>query len=979
MDIISFLDSNHVTVTADINTCRSIMSDKRSLKILSLNIRSINCNFDNLILMIQDLQSDLDIIILTEAWIGNSFVEKQIKGYSTFYTKNNYTQNDGVIAYVNHTIQNATVSEVKLEGANCLQINLNNTINIIGVYRSPSVSNISIFLETLDNLLRKNVSNDLVLCGDLNISLCGKKHNQVNDYLEVMTLHGLHCLVNKPTRGNNCLDHVMCRSKLQSATIIYETAITDHYPIMVKLSQYKTDTVIHKNVFKKTKIDLDKVLYDLGQVDWTPVYSANNVDYATEYFIQTLTSIADNNTCTQSYVISHKNKKIKPWITDGLLFCIRRRDKLHIASKNNPDNLTLKSKFVIYRNLCKRLIKKTKEDYYKNKIAESNSDPKKVWQLIKEAANISNNTHTIDKLVVENRVVTAPENLQEIVNIFNTHFASVGSTLANKILDRKKIAREDKNSTKEIPNSAFSLIPTSPIEVSKSINSLKQSRSSGMDCLNSDIYKIGKDYLSSPISTIINLSFKLGIFPTRLKCAKIVPVFKCGDKLDLNNYRPISLLSTLSKIIEKIVKNRLVDYLDSNSILSSNQYGFRQEMGTADAIAEVTKTLTELVDKGEKCLAIFLDLSKAFDTVAHDILLKRLLAIGVKDNNLKWFESYISERTQLTSIADIFSDVKSLPYGVPQGSVLGPILFLIYINDLYSLTPSKAISFADDTVIIFNSSSWQQVFTKANNEMDIVKEWLDDSLLTLNIEKTKYLAFSIDKRGQPPDANSITIHQCMRRYQCNCEPLQKVLSLKYLGIVVDNKLRWADHIDLLSSRIRRLAYIFKDLRNILDPKTLKTTYYALCQSILSYGIIGWGGCAKTIMQQVEVAQKLIIKIINRKPYRYPSEKLFEEFDVLEVRQLYLKCCLVFIQFQNNKVPTQQVHRTRRSVMDMIDVRGMKTSFGQRHLVSIGPRAYNKLDESIKIVRSKDQFKKRCHRWLMNEGRHFSHQIFDTFM
>ena len=969
--------------TADINICRSILSEKNAINYLSMNIRSLNKNYDSLVIFLQHLKVDIDVIILTETWNGKFYREKHIPGYESFHTNFNHTQNDGIVIYIKESLSFLSVQEIAFPEANCLQINIDSATSLLAVYRSPSVNNINYFLESLDAILcaNKNTQN-LFLCGDLNISIAGTLHPQSEEYLNVLMLHGLRPEIIHPTREYNssssCIDHVMVRTKNLISTIVYKNSITDHYTTFFKVVSKGSPKVVHPNNQIKKVFNYDKIVDEISQYDWNELYQIRDANDSYNLFLSILITIVQKHTSSKTVIIKHKNKKMKPWITDGLLFCIRRRDKMHAALRKSPDDAMLRQKYSRYRNLCNKIIKLTKQQYYKKQITDSARDPRKMWINIKEAANWKNRSDVkLTSIKIDNEIITMKDNPEKLLSCTNSHFCNVGSKLAEKFHGRNRFVTNDLNKSYTSPVSMF-LTPTNRDEVKKVIGSLKNRSAVGDDGVGTCVLKLAETYLSQPISFIINASFKTGIFPEKLKTAKVIPIHKGGDNQDLNNYRPISILNTISKIFEKVAKARLYKFLIENKILSNNQFGFREGLGTTDAITALTEFIVQTVDKGDKCLGVFLDLAKAFDSVPHDILLCKLSSVGINYTSLKWFDSYLANRIQSVTIQGRQSESQHLKYGVPQGSVLGPILFLVYINDLCQLPVGKVITYADDTVILFKGSNWDTTFEKANEGMEIVRNWLGHFMLTLNVGKTKYMPFSINNRGQPTTNKNIIVHGCDSVESCNCQPLQREISWKYLGITLDCFLRWESHIRNLSTKVRILGYVFKELRNILDPKTLKTVYHALCESLITYGIIGWGGCAKTLLEPLQVAQKMILKIILRRPYRHPTNELYMEAKVFDCRQLFLKTSLLKLHLDNNSnFRTLQNRRPTRQVLENnLVIPRLKTSFGQRHYSFITPRFYNLINLDIKMNLAFSVFKNKIIKWLSDHDRITIHQMLE---
>ncbi|CAG9112155.1 unnamed protein product [Plutella xylostella] len=323
------------------------------------------------------------------------------------------------------------------------------------------------------------------------------------------------------------------------------------------------------------------------------------------------------------------------------------------------------------------------------------------------------------------------------VDHVNDYFASVGKRLAEKITsghgDIDKAIKQNINSIPILSNT-FVLSETDNREVEITLKLLKDDCAVGWDSIPAKVLKSSSNVLVPLMTHICNLSFRSGIFPESFKIAIIHPIHKGGNMDSVNNYRPISVLPAMSKILEKLINARLIKFFAKYNILSDNQYGFRMNRSTQDAILNLTDTVVRKLDSNCKCIGIFLDLAKAFDTVSIPTLLDKLERVGFRDGSLKLFNSYLTNRQQMVRIGDHSSTLKTVNFGVPQGSILGPSLFLVYINDLCNLNISKGsiISFADDTTLIFHGESWEDVARTAENGLKAVTEWLRSNLLTLN-------------------------------------------------------------------------------------------------------------------------------------------------------------------------------------------------------------------------------------------------------
>lgn len=447
------------------------------------------------------------------------------------------------------------------------------------------------------------------------------------------------------------------------------------------------------------------------------------------------------------------------------------------------------------------------------------------------------------------------------------------------------------------------------------------------------------------------------------------------------NYRPITLLTTISKIVEKVMNKRLVSYLESKNLLSGNQFGFRSGKSTEDAVMKLTSLVTEHVDRGEKCVGVFLDLQKAFDTVCIPILLARLENMGVRGSPLRWFTDYLTNRKQAVRIEKLLSGSASCMYGVPQGSTLGPTLFLVYINELCKLDMIGAnlIMFADDTVILFHETNWTKVQRLAETGLAKVTCWLEDSLLSLNTMKTKYLCFSKTAAGSPEQNFKLTIHTypCNRELvegvMCGCETLLRVPSIKYLGVVVDDNLHWGPHITATAKRIRKLIFVFKHLRLYANRTLLLQTYSALCHCVIEYCICAWGGARKTILLEAERAQRAVLKVLLYAPWRHPTTLVYKESNVLTIRQTFILKCIR--RYHSRTVPLLPVSTKR---IYRFPVPRAISAFARRHYNYVTPRLYSTIHNKLNISKERNYtLKNRVYTWLRSHDYEGTESLMDS--
>ena len=492
------------------------------------------------------------------------------------------------------------------------------------------------------------------------------------------------------------------------------------------------------------------------------------------------------------------------------------------------------------------------------------------------------------------------------------------------------------------------------------------------------LLKLVSNEVSLPFSDICNSSFDEGVFPEENKVAKVIPTHKSGPTDDVNNYQPISLLSVFSKIMEKLMASRLTTYLELYGILYCNQFGFRGGYSTSHSLISITENIRKTLDNGKFGCGVFIDLKKAFDTVNHEILLVKLEHHGIREEALDWFKSYLSNRKQYVHLNGVHSDIRYITCGVPQGSVLGPLLFLLYINDLPNISEKlKFYLFADDTNIYLEADDLNILERTMNKELVKLHEWLCINRLSLNVSKTNFVIFT------PPKKPKINVTILI-----NKEAIDEEQYVKYLGVLIDSKLTFKFHIDELKKKISRAIGVLYKLRPYVPIRVLCNVYYAIIYPFLLYGIVIWGNADGYLIKPIHILQKKFVRMATfndgfqniRGPLAH-TPPLFRQLKLLTIYDIYkLQLGKLVFESLNDIGPTKNVIKyVRASEVHSHDTRHARkgnlytdwvrtTRYGLKNLQNEGSNLWDHLPSVIKSSTNRESFKFK-----------FKNQLLETYI
>lgn len=542
----------------------------------------------------------------------------------------------------------------------------------------------------------------------------------------------------------------------------------------------------------------------------------------------------------------------------------------------------------------------------------------------------------------------------------------MANTINDYFINLNKTDENGKSFKSMIQSNVCSIFmtPVTIQEVKNIVKELKNKKSSGHDQIPIKLIKSSIEYIAEPLVHIINLTLESGIFPNELKKGLVKPIHKKGPKYDINNHRPIALLSNFSKIFEKVISNRLISFFKKNNTLSKNQYGFQKGKNTTLAIFKILKQIWTDVNKKKTTIGLFIDLSRAFDCVSHKLLLSQLEHVGIRGTALKLIQTYLTDRLQATildkydktmkTITRVQSSYETILQGVPQGSVLGPLLFLLYVNELPLIAGHLCVMFADDATIFISEEKLNDsdITVELYKTINIITDWLSCLNLRVNLEKTKIVQF-VNYRQAP---------QCIN-ININNVNIEQVPNTNFLGITIDSNLNWKTHIEKINNKISKSCYALSILANITSKEVTKNSYYGNVYPLLSYGLIFWGNSVN--IQSTFILQKKCLRIMYNVKNMESLRNVFKCNAILTLTCMYILDISLFVRDHNdyfNKISNSKKNVRSQYQYDMRTVPASSYILKKSTYVH-GIKIYNHLPVCIKSLEGA-QFKRKLKEWLL---------------
>ena len=920
------------------------------------------------------------VIALTETWLGeeDEFLTC-LPNYSFISLPRKSQRGGGVGFYVLNGLvyvirKSMSISSDVIETITIDIVHTVSNILITCIYR-PHATNVDIFNLQLDTLLhtikaKRNIS---MVLGDFNIDLLKiHSHTPTTDFYNTIVAHGLTPTITKPTRitefSATLLDNILINTiKYKCKATIFWSDISDHCPVMLQLADMKEflpQPDCRHRVYNTSSIT--QFSYFLQEINWVDFNNRCSIEKDTNVLYQDFflifKKIYDRSFPVKIIKQTKAEIKSPPWMTYQLIKCCKKKSILFRVYKTTQTSAN-KNKFVAYRNKLKRTIKAAEKLYYSRIFEENLNNIKKTWQIINNI--LSSTKKTFKHIVLTDDNGNMYDDIQAS-NKFNEYFSNVGPTLAAKI---GSSTNTFEHYLPKCIHSSAVFDFTYPQEIEFIIQQLKSSNAVGEDDIVVKVVKAVAPIIATPLSHLVNNSIETGIFPCALKISKVIPIFKTGDQGLLSNYRPISILPIFSKVFERVIFLRLKAYLLKLEIPSKNQYGFQQNVSTYMAIVNVIDDITESIDKKLYSIGVFIDLAKAFDTVNHSILLQKLSNYGIRGLPYSLIKNYLTNRKQFVSINGTFSSILPITCGVPQGSILGPLLFLIYIDYINQCSKLlKFVLFADDTNVFMSSPNFFTLIESLNKELTLLSDWFKSNKLSLNLAKTTYLIFGKRKINANYNPNLSVI--------LDGAYISLATSAKFLGITIDSQLNWKFHINKLILKLNRNSAVISKIRHKINATVALKLYDTLINSHISYCAIVWAaGSNTTKLHKLHPIQKRTLHSVVQAHHRASSKPIFFNLKRLTIFDIY-KSQVGSFMFANMHGQTPSTlpnisktnldfHSRLTRSSSLLHIPFARTNIRQSSLTIYAPRLWNTIPLYIKETISSIIFKKRLKKWLLS--------------
>jgi Reverse transcriptase (RNA-dependent DNA polymerase) len=948
-----------------------IPTKSNELKVLQLNVRGINYRkkFNQLRVLIDSFKCTFDVIVFSEVKLNDKFPLQiySLPGFNRFSCLRSVQKGGGVIAFVRSTIP---AEEVKVPPAPFEKIHLilsfsNVRFRMLAYYRAPDPNNLSEFFDDLENDLMDSNTKTFIV-GDINISSrnLSVRTTPLNlasrQYQALLDSYGYSISNNLPTRpvSGKTIDHFVSNFPdnypVENSTVELDKKISDHNII---ISSVHCDFKISRHCGKVTRSRLDfKTLVANFPDIRDSVISCKDANKIADSITIALQDAIKNSSTNHSFPVKHL-ERICDWTSAETLELMEEKDKWLRKRRGKPSSDVYRKRLRDVSFDLDASIEKDFSQHINKKIATS--DPKKMWRGLNDVLGRAKSHCRLTVISADGNQTSEPVEVSEIL-------CDSFSKGVQQLIPSEAIPPDDQIVEHE-PASSMSLIPPTIDEVLTSIRCLRSGSAPGLDGIGPKVVKHLGQQLAPLLAHLIEVIFDSGEYPLAFKLAVVTPIFKNGSRLSVDNYRPISVLPVLNKIVERAIHTRLTEYFVSrHRLIYSHQFGFRAKSGTENAAIELNNMLLKAFDEKKCATAVFMDLRKAFDIVNHRSLLNVLFKYGVRGKALDVFTSYLKDRRQVVKVEQSLSSESSITSGVVQGSCLGPLLFLIFLNAIGNLqTNGKLFLFADDAVLVnvHKTRNSNEISETIRNDMTPIIAFFKQRRMVLNESKTNFMLLT-SPTMQLNFPSSIEINPGMK--------ITRVATAKYLGLVIHEHLNWTAHIENLEKKLAPASGILWKLRDVLPLKSRKLVYDTLFQTHLNYMTPIWGFSPCCNLTAAQILQNRALRNVYGLPYRSSRVDMYlhRVESHLPIRGICLLNTATYMYRSLHGATLSNLNFKKVSDIHSYQLRNASSlrpaaksnNYGARAIATVGPEIFNKVPESIKNLRNPRAFRwaLRCH-------------------
>lgn len=907
------------------------------------------------------------VLALSETRLIEDIEDSEINmpGYSVVRCDAENRNTGGVMLYIRDNIRYEIVLNQKIiSNCWCIAVEIKDSVHrvIAVVYHSPSASDGEFirFLEDIVELLE--TKGQCIMIGDFNIDLKSESFYAKKLITEMACL-GMKQYVDKPTRitkNSKTLIDLVFSNKRVNCRVFDRPKITDHSWISVEIKciddeHDKYREFITRDFNKYHVVELCKVIKD-SLKDTDDLEVNVRADKLIQSIVEALNIVAP-----KKKVRIPKIWEGKKWYTDDIRVATKKRDEAYnkaMRTSNEQDWLQFKT----VRNAVVTLIRRKKKEYYEDMIDNNSNDPARMWKTVKKLINGegtgTREINTVDFEILEN---VGEYSLADKFNLYYIQsieeiIESIGGNYNNGNRKKSNYDIENRGVIEE-----FAEIDVCTLE--RIIRNLPSKKGTD-EGITGDILRDSFHVIKEEFVRLINISLSTGMFPERWKTSTVIPIPKVGKPMKASEYRPINMLPTYEKVLELVVKEQIEKYLQDNNVITESC--FRRKHSCETAIQTVIDDWKLIVSEGEIVGIIFLDLKRAFETVDRDRLLEKIWQYGIRGRVVEWLKAYLNNRMQQVRLNNQWSKKMKTKHGVPQGSVLGPLLFTIYINDMVEICPEgcKIKMFADDTLIYVKGGGSVEIESKLNAVLPIVEKWLNINKLKMNANKTKFM---IIKSVRKELKRNITV-KCL-----DGTMIERVENIKYLGVVIDSGLRFEGHCDYVLKKIGKKVSFLNRIGNDITGYARCTVYKTIIAPHFEY-------CATLLMAMGEMqltklqrAQNRAMRVILQCDRYTRVETMLQTLRFMSVRQRmrYNVCVFIFkivkgmmpehLRERITLVGETNVKQTRQSENIVIQFR--RTRNAQKSLYYEGVKMYNDMPTELKLCDRLAIFKRRLKEYI----------------